>query len=176
MIKVQLIPRPGCIADIFICHTKASFCMCKMIIWKERATNQASSELTRSYQRDMTGVDLKLTRAKEFLGLSALHGPLLLKLQHRRPEDPLDLLWHVPPGLVVLGLGCAARLHLSRMGGQAEDSVTSEFRLSSSCFNNCGLDCFIWEASFSGFELYDDEFLSIRSSHSSGDVKVDHRI
>lgn len=36
--------------------------------------------------------DLKLTRAEEFLGLSALHGPLLLKLQHRCSEDPLDLL------------------------------------------------------------------------------------
>lgn len=58
-------------------------------------------------------VDLKLTRAKEFLGLSALHGPLLLKLQHRCSEDPLDLLRHIPPGLVILGLGCTARLHLS---------------------------------------------------------------
>lgn len=53
-------------------------------------------------------VDLKLTRTKEFLGLSALHGPFLLKLQHRRSEDPLDLLRHIPPGLVILALGCAA--------------------------------------------------------------------
>lgn len=71
-------------------------------------------------------VDLILTRAKEFLGLSALHGPLLLKLQHRRSEDPLDLLRHIPPGLVVLGLGYAAWLHL-RSTGQAEDSVTLQF-------------------------------------------------
>lgn len=62
--------------------------------------------------------DVKFTRAKEFLGLSALHGPFLLQLQHRRSEDPLDLLWHVPPGLVVLGLDCAAWLHLSRRGGR----------------------------------------------------------
>lgn len=52
--------------------------------------------------------NLKLTRAKEFLGLSALHGPFLLKLQHRRSEDPLDLLRHIPPGFVILGLGCTA--------------------------------------------------------------------
>lgn len=70
-------------------------------------------------------IDLKLTRAKEFLGLSALHGPLLLKLQHRCSEDPLDLLRHIPPGLVVLGLGCAARLHLK---GQGENSLTLQFR------------------------------------------------
>lgn len=63
-------------------------------------------------------VDLKLTRAKEFLGLSALHGPLLLKLQHRCSEDPLDLLRDVPPRLVILGLGCAARLHLSGTEGR----------------------------------------------------------
>lgn len=63
-------------------------------------------------------VHLKLTRAKEFLGLSALHGPFLLKLQHRCSEDPLDLLRHIPPGLVILGLGRAARLHLSRTEGQ----------------------------------------------------------
>lgn len=37
-------------------------------------------------------LDVKFTRAKEFLGLSALHGPFLLQLQHRRSEDPLDLL------------------------------------------------------------------------------------
>lgn len=55
---------------------------------------------------------LKPTRAEEFLGLSALHGALLLKVQHRRSEEPLDLLGDVPPGLVVLGFGCAARLHL----------------------------------------------------------------
>lgn len=36
--------------------------------------------------------DWKLTRAKEFLGLRALHGPLLLKLQYGCSEDPLDLL------------------------------------------------------------------------------------
>lgn len=72
-------------------------------------------------------VDLKLTRAKEFLGLSALHGPLLLKLQHRRSEDPLDLLRHIPPGLVVLGLGCAARLHLSGTEGRGEGSLTLQF-------------------------------------------------
>lgn len=70
-------------------------------------------------------VDLKLTRAKEFLGLSALHGPLLLKLQHRRSEDLLDLLRHVPPGLVILGLGCAARLHLGERG---EDSLTPRLK------------------------------------------------
>lgn len=56
--------------------------------------------------------DLKPTRAEEFLGLGGLHGPLLLKLQHRRSEEPLDLLGDVPPGLVVLGLCYAARLHL----------------------------------------------------------------
>lgn len=58
---------------------------------------------------------LKPTRAEEFLGLGAFHGPLLLKVQHRRSEDPLDLLRDVPPGLVVLGFGCAARLHLRGM-------------------------------------------------------------
>lgn len=71
----------------------------KSMTWKEKA-------------------DVKFTRAKEFLGLSALHGPFLLQLQHRRSEDPLDLLWHVPPGLVVLGLDYAAWLHLSRRGGR----------------------------------------------------------
>lgn len=75
----------------------------------------------------------KVTRAEEFLGLSALHGPFLLKLQHRRPEDPLDLLRHVPPGLVVLRLGCAARLHLSGAGGQREDSLSLQFRARTQC-------------------------------------------
>lgn len=55
---------------------------------------------------------LKPTRAEEFLGLGALHGPLLLKVQHRRSKDPLDLLGDGPPGLVVLAFGGAARLHL----------------------------------------------------------------
>lgn len=66
----------------------------------------------------MRDENLKPTGAKELLGLGALHGPLLLKLQHRRPEDLLDLLRDVPPGLVVLCLGCAARLHLKAARGQ----------------------------------------------------------
>lgn len=75
-------------------------------------------------------VDLKLTRAEEFLGLSALHGPLLLKLQHRCSEDPLDLLRHIPPGLVILGLGCTARLHLKGTAreGAREGGRRGQFR------------------------------------------------
>lgn len=102
--------------------------------------------------------DVKFTRAKEFLGLSALHGPFLLQLQHRRSEDPLDLLWHVPPGLVVLGLDYAAWLHLSRRGGRERtvwlhsmDSyhVRSECCHSLLCKKTCAatqetFKCFIW--------------------------------
>lgn len=37
-------------------------------------------------------VDLRLTRAEEFLGLDTRHGSLLLQQQHRCSEDPFDLL------------------------------------------------------------------------------------
>ena len=53
-----------------------------------------------------------LTRTEELLGLSTLHGALLLKLEDGGAEDLLDLLRHGPPGLVVLRLGRAAGLHL----------------------------------------------------------------
>lgn len=68
---------------------------------KIKKFNKKTHELCRH------GVALKRTRAEEFVGIGALHGPLLLKLQHSRSEDLLDLLRRVPPGLVVLGFCCA---------------------------------------------------------------------